>query len=141
MHSLMTTRMPIRKNTDGDGKRKFGGKEVKNMSPFKAYLKTMLTDTQIQALAMAVRSHSTVCLYGVGLGKSTLARIFRSAGIHAVLAPEDCFTDADCYSILDYPGVIALCMKNEPFPKALDTDSFSKEEIMAALEDALGCKY
>lgn len=107
------------------------------MNQFNTYLKTMLTDTQIQALAISVQNHSTVCLYGAGLGKSTLARIFRSADIHTVLAPEDCSTDADCYSVLDYPGAIALCMKNEPFSNALDKDSFSKEEIMAGLEDAL----
>lgn len=107
------------------------------MNQFSTYLKTMLTDTQIQALALTVQNHSTVCLYGAGLGKSTLARVFRSAGIHTVLAPEDCSTDADCYSVLDYPGAIALCMKNEPFSNALDKDSFSKEEIMEALDDAL----
>lgn len=58
------------------------------MNQFSTYLKTMLTDTQIQALALAVQNHGMVCLYGVGLGKSTLARVFRSAGIHTVLAPE-----------------------------------------------------
>ena len=107
------------------------------MNPFNAYLKTMLTDAQIQILAVAIQRHNTVCLYGAGLGKSTLARVFRSAGIPNVLAPEDCDIDADCYSVLDYPGVIALCMKNEPFSNALDTDSFSKEDIMAGLEDVL----
>ena len=109
------------------------------MSPFKAYLKTMLTDTQIQILAMTVQRHSTVCLYGAGLCKSTLARVFRSADIDTVLAPEDCGIDADYDTVLDYPGTIALCMKNEPFSNALDTDSFSKEDIMAGLEDALKC--
>lgn len=116
-------------------------REAHSMNQFSTYLKTMLTDTQIQALALAVQNHSMVCLYGGGLGKSTLARVFRSAGIHTVLAPEDCSTDADCYSVLDYPGAIALCMKNEPFSNALDKDSFSKEEIMAALEDALRRKH
>lgn len=56
------------------------------MDQFQAYLQTMLTDTQIRVLAEAVMSQSTVCLYGAGLGKSTLARIFRNAGIHQVLA-------------------------------------------------------
>lgn len=111
------------------------------MNRFKTYLQSMLTDTQIRVLAEAVMSQNIVCLYGAGLGKSTLAKIFRSAGIHTVLAPEDCGTDTDCYSVLDYPGAIALCMKNEPFSNALDKDSFSKEEIMAGLEDALRRKH
>lgn len=111
------------------------------MNQFNTYLKTMLPDTQIQVLAEAVMSQSTVCLYGAGLGKSTLALIFRNAGIHQVLAPEDCNADADCDTVLDHPGVIALCMKNEPFSNALDKDSFAKEEIMAGLEDALRRKH
>lgn len=107
------------------------------MDRFKAYLQTMLTDTQIRVLAEAVMSQSTVCLYGAGLGKSTLARIFRDAGIRSVLAPEDCYSDADCDTVLDHPGVIALCMKNEPLPDTLDKDSFSRSEITASLADVL----
>lgn len=107
------------------------------MNRFKTYLQTMLTDTQIRVLAEAVMSQSTVCLYGAGLGKSTLARIFRKAGIHQVLAPEDCGSDADCYTVLDCPGIIALCMKNEPLPDTLDKDSFSRSEITASLADVL----
>lgn len=97
----------------------------------------MLTDTQIRVLAEAVMSQNIVCLYGAGLGKSTLAKIFRSAGIRSVLAPEDCNADADCDTVLDHPGAIALCMKNEPLPDTLDKDSFSKEEITASLADVL----
>lgn len=107
------------------------------MNRFKTYLQTMLTDTQIRVLAEAVMSQSTVCLYGAGLGKSTLALIFRNAGIHQVLAPEDCSADADCDTVLDHPGVIALCMKNEPLPDTLDKDSFSRSEITASLADVL----
>ena len=111
------------------------------MDQFQAYLQTMLTDTQIRVLAEAVMSQSTVCLYGAGLGKSMLAKIFRSAGIRSVLAPEDCSADADCYTVLDRPGIIALSMKNEPFSNALDKDSFSKEEITASLADVLKRKH
>jgi hypothetical protein len=107
------------------------------MNRFKTYLQTMLTDTQIRVLAEAVMSQNIVCLYGAGLGKSTLAKIFRSAGIRSVLAPEDCNADADCDTVLDQPGAIALCMKNEPLPDTLDKDSFSKEEITASLADVL----
>lgn len=107
------------------------------MDRFQTYLQSMLTDTQIRVLAEAVMSQSTVCLYGAGLGKSTLALIFRNAGIHQVLAPEDCNADADCDTVLDHPGVIALCMKNEPLPDTLDKDSFSRSEITASLADVL----
>lgn len=111
------------------------------MNQFESYLKTVFTDEQIRILANAIQEHCTICLYGKGLGKSTLARIFRLAGIHNVLAPEDCGMDADCYTVLDYPGVIALCMKNEPFSKALDKDSFSQDEITASLADVLERKH
>ena len=107
------------------------------MNQFESYLKTILTDKQIQVLADAVLTQNIVCLYGAGLGKSTLAKIFKSAGIRSVLAPEDCGADADCYTVLDCPGIIALSMKNEPFSNALDKDSFSKEEITASLADVL----
>lgn len=107
------------------------------MNQFESYLKTILTDKQIQVLADAVLAQNIVCLYGAGLGKSTLAKIFKSAGIRSVLAPEDCGADADCYTVLDCPGIIALSMKNEPFSNALDKDSFSKEEITASLADVL----
>lgn len=64
-----------------------GRKEGKGVNQFESYLKTILTDKQIQVLADAVLTQNIVCLYGAGLGKSTLARIFKSAGIRSVLAP------------------------------------------------------
>lgn len=97
------------------------------------YLRSMLTDDQIDVLARNLgKSH--ISFYGPGLGKTKLVETLRNAWFKNVYAPEDCDSISGCMAVCNHEGAIALCMKKESFGKDVQNDSFSRNEITSSLE-------
>ena len=98
------------------------------------FLRDRLTDEQTAVLCFCLQYKMPVAVYGEGLGKSTLVRRLRQAGLAEVYAPEDCARPCSAMSVPEIPGAVALhvAKENSPGEDALG-ESFTDADLIVTI--------